>query len=214
MGECLGGCRGQRIEAKLGVVSFAHPAVVIFGTVANEQEHTGGRQTLNQAILEHLRLTVDPVEALDDQEQGLDLALPYQQMRDGVHDPLTALGRIEALPPGVFNRHLQEHQECGQDRLQGCLQRLELVGDLVTSRLQIIPRVELNIGLEQVDDREIRASLAVGVRTGLEAQLSMGQVGAHELVAQAGLAYAGLPHHTYYLPPALLHLHQEVAQGG
>jgi hypothetical protein len=46
------------------------------------------------------------VEVLDDQAQGLDLALPQQQMLDDIHDTLPALPRIEGLPLGVFDRHI------------------------------------------------------------------------------------------------------------
>jgi hypothetical protein len=78
MGECLGGCGGQRIEPELRVVGFACPGMLVFGTVAGEQEHTSGRQALDQAVQESLRLSVDPMEVLDDQAYGLDLASPQQ----------------------------------------------------------------------------------------------------------------------------------------
>jgi hypothetical protein len=104
-------------------------------------------------------------------------------MLHGFHDALTTLGRIEGLPLGVFNRHLQEHKERRQDRLQDRPQRQELVGDFVPYRLQIIASVELKIGLKQVDDREIWGTPVVRGRAGFEEQPALGQVSARELVA-------------------------------
>jgi hypothetical protein len=80
--------------------------VLIVGTVADEQEHTGGRQTLDETVQQPLCLAVDPLEVLDDQAQRLDLALPQQQILDGVLEAPTALGRIEGLPLGVLMRCL------------------------------------------------------------------------------------------------------------
>jgi hypothetical protein len=67
MGECFGGFGGQRIEPELRVVGFARPAMLIVGTVADEQEDARGRQTLDQAVQARLRLPIDPMKVLDDQ---------------------------------------------------------------------------------------------------------------------------------------------------
>jgi hypothetical protein len=50
--------------------------MVIFGTVIDEEHDAGRRQAVNQAVQEHLGLSVDPVQVLYHQEQGLDLARP------------------------------------------------------------------------------------------------------------------------------------------
>ena len=94
----LGTRRRQRVEPELGVVGLLAPAVLILGAVVDQQEHVGGGQALHQAIEERLGLGVDPVEVLEDQQEGLHLALPQQQAFEGVQGALAALRRIEGLP--------------------------------------------------------------------------------------------------------------------
>ena len=94
----LGARRGQRVEPELGVVGLAAPAVLILGAVVDQQQQAGGGQALHQAVEERLGLGVDPVQVLEDQQQGLHLALPQQQALEGVQGALAALRRIEGLP--------------------------------------------------------------------------------------------------------------------
>jgi hypothetical protein len=133
--ECSSALRRQRVEPELRIIRLAPPVVAKLGTVADEQEHAGGRQTLDQVVQEGLRLGVDPVEVLDHQTQRLDLAFSQQQILHGIHDALTALRRIEGLRLGVVDRYLQEHQECRNDWLQSRFQRQEFVSNLVPYRL-------------------------------------------------------------------------------
>ena len=58
-----------------------------------------------------LRLGVDPVQVLEDQQQRLHLALAQQQALDGVERPLAALGRVERVPGRVVHRHVEQREE-------------------------------------------------------------------------------------------------------
>ena len=98
----------ERVEPELAVVGFAPPAVLVLGPVVDEQEEPGRGQTLDQAIEQGLRLGIDPVQVLEDHEERLPLALPEQEVLDGVEGALAALGGIERLPVGVFDRHIKE----------------------------------------------------------------------------------------------------------
>jgi hypothetical protein len=60
----------------LRVIGLAAPAVLILGAIIDQEEEPGGRQALNQAVQEGLRLGIDPVQVLEDDEQRLHLALP------------------------------------------------------------------------------------------------------------------------------------------
>ena len=82
--------------------------MVILRTVADKQEHPCQRQPFNQMIKTGLGLAVDPVQVLDHQDQGLDLARAQQQLLDGVDEALPALQRVEGLPLGSFEWPFQE----------------------------------------------------------------------------------------------------------
>jgi hypothetical protein len=45
--------------------------VRILWAAVDEEEHAGGRKALHQAVEQCLRLRVDPVEILEDQQRGL-----------------------------------------------------------------------------------------------------------------------------------------------
>src|SRR5262245_16208347 len=59
-----------------------------------------GGEALHQDVEQRLRLGVDPVEILEDDKQGLDLALSKEKAFDPVEGPLAALWRSERVPLG------------------------------------------------------------------------------------------------------------------
>ncbi len=101
--QFLGTRGGERVEPELGVGRLTAPVMVVFGTVVDEEHEAGRRQAVDQAVQERLRLGVDPVQVLHDQEQGLDLARLQQQARADLQGALAALRRLEGLPVRVFN---------------------------------------------------------------------------------------------------------------
>ena len=95
--------RGQGVEPELGVGRLAPPALVIVGTIGDEQHEARRWQAVDQAVQQGLRLGVDPVQVLHDQEQGLHLARPHEQAHAGRQHVLAALHRIEGLPLRVVH---------------------------------------------------------------------------------------------------------------
>ena len=87
----------QRIEPQLGVIGLVPPGVLILGAVGDEQQEVRRRQALDQAVEAGLRLGVDPVQVLHDQQQGLRLARPQYQALEGVQEALATLGWTEGL---------------------------------------------------------------------------------------------------------------------
>ena len=100
--------------------------MLVLGAVVDQEQEPSGRQALDQAVEQGLGLGIDPVQVLEDQQQGLHLALAQQQALEGVEGALAALRGIEGLPLGIVHRHVQERQEGRQGRLEGRLQRQEL----------------------------------------------------------------------------------------
>jgi len=104
--QSLGLIGGQRVQPKLRVVGLAAPAGLVFGPATDEQEESGGREALDQSIEQGLGLRIDPVQILDDKEQGLTLALPEQETLDRIQHPLAALQGIERLPREILDRYV------------------------------------------------------------------------------------------------------------
>ena len=80
--------------------------MVVFGPIADDQEDGGGLEALDQGVEKCLRLPVDPLEVLKDDQERLDLALAQDEMADGVQHAQTALRGIESLPVRGLDRHV------------------------------------------------------------------------------------------------------------
>src|SRR5262249_37032236 len=61
----------ERSEPELGVVRLLPPLMAVLRAVIDEQQEGRGGDTLAQGIEEALRLSVDPVQVLKDENQGL-----------------------------------------------------------------------------------------------------------------------------------------------
>ena len=184
----------ERVEPQLTVVGLVPPAMLVLGPVVDQQEKPGRGQTLHQAVEQGLRLGIDPVQVLEDHEHRLPLALPEQEVLDRVERALPALGRIERLPAGVIHGHIEESQEGGEDRLEGAIQREELAGHLLANLAVGLAIVHLEVGLEEVDDRQVAGGLAIGHGARFQDEPVLNLVGVGELVDEAGLPHAGFPH--------------------
>ena len=106
--QLLGALGRQRIDAELGVVALAGPAVLVFGPVAHQDERAGEREAVHQAVEERLALRIEPVQVLEDRDHRLHLALAQDQALHRVEHPLTALRQVGSLPFRVVHRHVQQ----------------------------------------------------------------------------------------------------------
>jgi hypothetical protein len=140
------------------------------------------------------------VQVLAHQAQRLDLALPQQQVFDGLEGAPTALRGIEGLPLGVLDRHLQQCQQGRQRGLQGPVEGQQLARDLLAPAAGVVLGVDLEVALEQIKDGQVGGSLAIGHRMAGQQQPAVGVVRPGELVQQARLAHARIPHAGHHLP--------------
>ena len=108
-----------------------------------------------------------------------------QEALERVQGALAALGRLERLPLWVLDRHLEERQERRRGGREGVIEAVELSGHLVADGRPILVVVEVEVALEQVDDREIRGGLAVRGPLRVQDQPRLRQGATDELVAQA-----------------------------
>ena len=190
--ELAGALDGQRAQPYVAVVGLPAPGVLVLGPVRHQEQEPRGSERRHEAVEEGLRLGVDPVEVLDDEEQRLLSRLAQQEPSHRVQCALPSLHRAESPPLAVVHRHVDQRQERRQGRPERLVQREELAGDTLAYLAEIVAVLDLEVALEQVDRRQIAGGLAVGDRGALEDQPSRQAVRLDELVDQPGLADAGL----------------------
>ena len=124
------------------------------------------------------------MQVLEEDDQRLALALANQQALDHIERLLSALGRIESIPRGVARRDREQPQHRGQIGLQGSIEGQGLPGNLLTNPAGVVPRLDLEVGPEQLDDSREPRGLAIGRRSGREPETALGMDGRHDLPGQ------------------------------
>src|SRR5262249_19940640 len=66
--ELVGTHSWQRVQPQLRVVRLRSPAVLVLRSIVDEKQELGGGETLDQAIEQSLRLGINPVQVLEDQQ--------------------------------------------------------------------------------------------------------------------------------------------------
>jgi len=79
----------------LGIVGLAAPAVLVLRAIIDQQEEPRGRQALDQAVQQCLRLGINPMQIFKDQHQRLYLAFAQHHPLEGVKRALAALWRVK-----------------------------------------------------------------------------------------------------------------------
>jgi hypothetical protein len=171
--QLLGTLGRQGIDAQLEVVGLAPPPVLVLGSVVGEEQDSCSGQTVHETVEQRLGLGVDPVEVLDDQQHGLDLALPEEQALDRVQSLPSTLRRIEGLPGLVVDGDIEQRQERRQEGVQRAVQCQQLARHALADGPRVIALLDAAIGLEQLDDRQIRRRLAIRDRPTLEHEPSV-----------------------------------------
>ncbi len=103
--------RGQGVDPELPVVGLRSPGVLVLRAIVDEHEDARRRQPLHEGVHQGLRLGIDPVQVLEDDDDGLGLALAEEEPLDAVEDLPAALGRVEVLPVGIVGGDVEEPQE-------------------------------------------------------------------------------------------------------
>ena len=68
--------------------------MLILGAIVDQKAKPRGREALDEAIEERLRLGIDPLEVLENEQQWLGLGLPEHELLDCLEGALTPLGGI------------------------------------------------------------------------------------------------------------------------
>src|ERR1044072_1576145 len=103
------------------------------------------------------------------------------------------------LPCRILDRDLQQRQEGWQSRPESLIEREQLAGDLLTDAARLIALFDLEVDVEQVDDREIGRGLPVRHARCLEREPALCPMGMDKLVEQSRLPHPWLPDHRHHL---------------
>ena len=186
--------------------------MVVLGPVVEQQQQLRGGDALQQPVEKLLGLRVDPVQILEHQDQRLGLRFAQPQALERIQGLAPPLRRIEPLPLRVVDRLIEQRQQRREQRLQRAVQREQLADDLLADAARVVAVADLEVALEQIDDRQIGRGLAVGHRAGLHHQPALGAVGVGELVEQPRLAHSRLAHDGHHLALALPGAGQRLGQ--
>ena len=211
--ELVGAGGRQRVEAQLRVVRLAAPAMLILGSVVDQQQEPGRGQALDQAVEQGLRFGVDPVQVFKHQQQRLHLTFAQQHALEGLEQALATLRRVEAAKRTVVREHLQQGQERRDSVLKGLVQREDLPGHLGAYSARVIGLLDVRVALQQVDHGEVRRGLPIGHRGTLQDPPALGLRGVETLIDETGLPDAGLPDHRHHLPVPCHRTLQGLPQG-
>ena len=105
--QFVGAARGKRIDAQLCKAAFSSPPIFVFRTIIHEQQHSCGRNALQQHFQERLGFRINPVHVLDHQAQRLILRLADQKSLDGVKNQALTLERMDIRPAIIADRDTQ-----------------------------------------------------------------------------------------------------------
>ena len=139
------------------VVRLAAPAVLVLGPIVDQEQQPGRRQALDEAVEQRLRLGINPVQILKDQQQGLHLTFAQQHALERRRACAGGAAADRASGTGLsVGQRVQERQQRRDGVLERLVERQHLPGHLGPDGRVVIVLLDVGVALEQVDDREIR----------------------------------------------------------
>src|SRR6185369_16617402 len=96
------------------------------GTIVDQKKHASRTQAIDQAIQKRLRLTVDPVQILEDEHDRLHLRFSEQQPPASLQNSQAFLCRIEAVPRVILQRRTEQKQQSRKQRLELAIEHHQL----------------------------------------------------------------------------------------
>src|SRR4051812_5856493 len=106
------------MKAQLTIVGLAIPRVLIFRPIVHEEQHAGGGKALDEAIEKRLRLAIDPLKILENDQHRLYLAFDNKQALQRIERAPTPLRWVQGKPFGVLDRHIEERKQGNQGGIQ------------------------------------------------------------------------------------------------
>ena len=134
----------------------------------DDQQEAGGRNPVEQAVEEGLRLAVDPLQILEHEHERLALALLQQHEGQRVDHAVVPLSRVERAERVVGRQRVEQGHDRRHRLAEPGVELAQARGDLLGHPRRRVERVELEVLAQQLDDRAIRRRPLVRVRPPLE----------------------------------------------
>ena len=162
--------------------------MLVLGPVVHEQQHACRSQAVNERIEHGLSLVVDPVEVLENQEEGLLIRFSEQESPHGVDRAPPTLGGVERPPRGVVAGHVEQRQQRRQGWRQRFVQGAQRAHHLVADLAEVVTILDLEVTLKEVDHSQVARRRAVRDRGALEGEPALQTMRVGELIDEARLA--------------------------
>ena len=187
--------------------------MLVLGAVVHQEQQARRGQAFCQAVEQGLGLSINPVQVFEHQQQGLHLALLQQEPFERGEGALAPLRRVERQKRAVLGQGVEQGEQRRDGVLEGLVERQHLSGRLGPHGARVVVLLDVGVALEQINNRVVWRSLAVGYRGTLQHQPALRVMRTQELVHQARLPHAGLANHGHHLALALPGPRQRLAQG-
>jgi hypothetical protein len=141
--------------------------VAILGAIVHHHQNPRGADRIGQQVEERLGFGIDPVQVLEHRDERLIEALAQQQ-------PLDRIERAAAPDVGIHFRQRvalgdsQQRKQIGQGAFEGAIEHQHLAADLLPPLALVVIGSDLEIVLQQIDERHVRRGFAVRDGKGFE----------------------------------------------
>ncbi|MCY1283203.1 hypothetical protein D9M70_320760 [compost metagenome] len=203
--------RPQRLQPQLRVMRPRFPAMAVLGPVVDQQHHARGGHMVDHHVEEGLGLAIEPLQVFKDQHQRLVDALAHQQPGNRVKGALAPDRRIHGRQRRTRFGGAEQVEQVGQVIFQRAVERQQPARHLLAAGAVAVLRGDLEVVLQQFDQRQVGESLAVRDRERFQRQAALLRAGL-ELMEQPRLADARFADHGNDAPAARLGVLQRLMQ--
>jgi hypothetical protein len=143
----------ERVDLELSTIGTVTPSRLVLGPVSDKKKHASRGKALDDPIEESLRLGVDPLQILHQNNEWMGITRLQEEPRDGVDRALTPLIGLEVLPAGIHDRHVEKAEERSKIPLPTRSYRAEPLRYLGPHVLRAVRWRNLEILPEELEDR-------------------------------------------------------------
>src|ERR1700687_4835122 len=141
--------------------------MLVFRSVIEHHQDVRVADAIREKIEQRLRLSVDPVEVFEDEQQGVIDALAMNQTPDRVASAAAPDRGIHLVERTSTVMHAEQSKQVRHRLLEGAVESEHSSGDFFTLRTFVVLIVDTEVALQQLDDRQIGGGASVRDGKGL-----------------------------------------------